>query len=234
MAGRAAHNYWGRVCVFTGVDIDIRRSRRQFLATASSLAAGGLALAAYSGLGPGSGAWPVAPVKASPAARAVPLALGHRSPPKAPDWAALARGLSGRLVRPGDASYSADKLLFDPRFDALNPAGIAYCHSVGDVVTCLAFVRKFGIPVAPRSGGHSYAGWSSTTGLIVDVTPLNEVIVSGTTAAIGAGARLIDVYGQMYAHGKVIPGGSCPTVGIAGTDARRRRRRHRPGARADL
>jgi FAD/FMN-containing dehydrogenase len=119
-------------------------------------------------------------------------------------------------VRPGDASYDVDKRLYDPRFDLLNPAGIAYCHGTGDVVTCLAFARKFHVPVAARSGGHSYAGWSSTSGLIVDVTPLNEVVVNGTTATIGAGARLIDVYNGLYAHGRVLPGGSCPTVGIAG------------------
>jgi len=33
--------------------------------------------------------------------------------------------------------------------------------------------------VAARSGGHSWAGWSSTTGLIVDVTAMNSFRVSG-------------------------------------------------------
>jgi len=47
------------------------------------------------------------------------------------------------------------------------------------VRACLAFVRKFALPVAARSGGHSYAGWSSTTGLIVDVTAMNSFRVSG-------------------------------------------------------
>jgi hypothetical protein len=44
--------------------------------------------------------------------------------PAPADWAALARDLSGQLVRPGDASYDADKRLYDPRFDGLSPAGI--------------------------------------------------------------------------------------------------------------
>ena len=63
-----------------------------------------------------------------------------------------------------------------------------------DVGTCLAFVRKFGIKFAARSGGHSYAGYSSTTGLIIDVENLKGVQVSGTTANVGAGTRLIDFY----------------------------------------
>jgi FAD/FMN-containing dehydrogenase len=154
-----------------------------------------------------------APVPASLLARTIP---GRSLGATPADWTALGRDLHGHLVRPGDAGYDVDKRLYDPRFDGLNPAGIAYCHGVGDVVTCLQFARKFGVPVAARSGGHSYAGWSSTTGLIVDVTPLNEVVVSGTTATIGAGAHLIDVYDGLYAHGRVLPGGSCPTVGIAG------------------
>jgi FAD/FMN-containing dehydrogenase len=198
------------------VDIDITASRRQFLGAATAIVAGGLAGAACSVLSSGPAASPLTPLTASPVARAATLSVASRGGPTPADWTALARDLSGALVRPGDASYDADKRLFDPRFDGLNPAGIAYCHSAHDVGTCLAFARKYGLPVAARSGGHSYAGWSSTTGLIVDVTPLDEVVVSGTTAAVGAGTRLIDVYDQTYAHGRVIPGGSCPTVGIAG------------------
>ena len=108
------------------------------------------------------------------------------------------------------------KRLFDPRFDSLHPAGIAYCRNPHDVATCLAFVRKFGVPVAARCGGHSYAGWSSTSGLIIDVTRMSGVNVSGSTATVGAGTRLIDFYNGLAAHGRGVPGGSCPTVGIAG------------------
>jgi FAD/FMN-containing dehydrogenase len=134
----------------------------------------------------------------------------------AADWTALAQDLSGPLVRPGEAGYTTAKELFDPRFDSLRPAGIAYCRSPDDVTTCLAFVRKYGVPVAARCGGHSYAGWSSTSGLIVDVTEMAGVSVSGGTATVGAGTRLIDFYNGLSAQGRAVPGGSCPTVGIAG------------------
>ncbi len=137
-------------------------------------------------------------------------------PPSASDWAALAKDLSGSLVRPGEAGYTTAKELFDPRFDSLHPAGIAYCRDPHDVTTCLAFVRKYGVPVAARCGGHSYAGWSSTSGLIVDVTKMAGVTVSGNTATVGAGTRLIDFYNGLSAHGRAVPGGSCATVGIAG------------------
>src|SRR5580658_9452470 len=119
---------------------------------------------------------------------------GFSGPAKAADWAAVARDLSGPLVRPGEGDYATAKLLFDPRFDALHPAGIAYCASPADVATCLAFARRHRLPVAARCGGHSYAGWSSTSGLIIDVTRMAGVSVSGGTAVVGAGTRLIDFY----------------------------------------
>ena len=39
---------------------------------------------------------------------------------------------------------------------------------------------------------------------------------SGTTATVAAGTRLVDLYNSLAAHGRAIPGGSCPTVGISG------------------
>ncbi len=140
----------------------------------------------------------------------------HSGPPSAADWTALGRDLSGPLVRPGEAAYTTARRLFDPRFDSLRPAGIAYCRNPHDVATCLAFVRQYGVPVAARCGGHSYAGWSSSSGLIVDVTRMAGVSVSGSTATVGAGTKLIDFYNGLAAHGRAVPGGSCPTVGITG------------------
>ena len=70
----------------------------------------------------------------------------------------------------------------------------------------------------PRSGGHSYAGYSTTIGLVLDVTRMSTVTVnSGAgTATVGAGARLIDVYAALAQYGLTIPAGSCATVGVAG------------------
>ena len=53
-------------------------------------------------------------------------------------------------------------------------------------------------------------------GVVLDVGRLNQVTASAGTAVVGAGARLIDVYGGLAGHGVTIPAGSCPTVGAAG------------------
>jgi len=176
--------------------------RRAFL----SIAAGGAAAVAVPGVARAAAGGTLAPSSI----------LARTAGPSPADWTALAHDLAGTLVRPGDSSYATAKLLFDPRFDGQHPAGIAYVKNAHDVSTCLAFVRKFGLPFAARSGGHSYAGWSGTSGLIIDVQNLKGVTVSGTTAVVGAGTRLIDFYNGLAAKGRAVPGGSCPTVGIAG------------------
>jgi hypothetical protein len=134
-----------------------------------------------------------------------------------PNWAALASTLEGSVVVPSDASYPTAKLLFDTRFDDLNPAAIALCASPGDVQRCVDFARRHAVPLTARSGGHSYAGYSSGPGLVIDVTGMADVSMSGgSSALIGAGARLVDIYATLGSAGVLVPGGSCPTVGIAG------------------
>lgn len=140
----------------------------------------------------------------------------RQATPGEADWSALASNLHGSLVRPDNAQYPVARQLFSTRFDDVLPQGIAYCTSASDVQTCLAFVRRFNLPVTARSGGHSYAGYSTTSGLILDLTRLNQVSVNAGTATIGGGAHLIDVYSTLAQNGVVIPAGSCPTVGIAG------------------
>jgi FAD/FMN-containing dehydrogenase len=151
------------------------------------------------------------PVSPSPAA----ARSASPSPSGPPDWEALRGQLRGALVSPTDAGYDTARLLYNTRFDGLRPQGIARCASVADVQACVAFARRSGVPIISRSGGHSYGGWSSGPGLVVDVTGLASIQV-GDTTAIGAGARLADVYAAVGARGLGIAGGSCPTVGIAG------------------
>ncbi|WP_181019752.1 FAD-binding oxidoreductase [Nonomuraea typhae] len=134
----------------------------------------------------------------------------------APDWQGLRRSLKGTLVRPGEAAYDRSRRLFNPAFDRVRPNGLAYCETAQDVAACLAFARRSGLPVTARSGGHSYAGWSTGTGLVIDLSRMNGVAYRSGTATIGSGARLMDVYTKLAGYGVSIPAGSCPTVGVGG------------------
>ena len=73
---------------------------------------------------------------------------------------------------------------------------MAYCASATDIQRCVAFARTHGITPTPRSGGHSYGGYSTGTGLVIDVSRLNTVAADPMTmtAVIGSGTQLIDVY----------------------------------------
>jgi FAD/FMN-containing dehydrogenase len=102
------------------------------------------------------------------------------------------------------------------RFAGVRPELVIRCHSREDVVEALALVRRERREFAIRSGGHCFAGRSSTTGVLIDVRPINHVRLAAGVAAIGAGARLAEIYDALDAHGVTIAGGCGPTVGIAG------------------
>jgi hypothetical protein len=131
----------------------------------------------------------------------------------------LAGSLTGTLVQPTNASYGGDAEVFNELY-ASAPAAVAYCATSSDVQRCIAFCRDHGVAVVARSGGHSYGGYATCPGLVIDVASLNSVVVAGTgdtaTATVGAGASLLEVYSQLGNAGLMLPGGSCPTVGIAG------------------
>jgi hypothetical protein len=139
-------------------------------------------------------------------------------PVSAADWSALASSLSGSLVLPTSASYATDRLLYNSKFVGLHPRAIAYCATPDDVARCVAFCTSHALALAARSGGHSYGGYSSCDGLVIDVSRMKGIAVntSANTASIGAGAQLIDVYNVLGSNERLLPGGSCPTVGIAG------------------
>ena len=138
--------------------------------------------------------------------------------PSGSKWASLQSGLEGELVLPDAAEFETARKLYNTRFDHIRPSAVAFCKTPQDVRECVDFARSSKTPIHLRSGGHSYAGWSTGPGLVIDVSRMNQVRVDAGSniATIGAGAKLIDVYDGLAAQGRTLPGGSCPTVGIAG------------------
>jgi FAD/FMN-containing dehydrogenase len=132
--------------------------------------------------------------------------------------AELQRSIAGTVVGRASPAYERSSHLYNTRFDAFRPLAVVYCQSVADVQKTIAWSRRHGIRIAPRSGGHSYAGYSSAPGgVIVDVSRLGSITPRpGREATVGAGAKLIDVYAGLWQHGVTIPAGSCATVGIGG------------------
>jgi FAD/FMN-containing dehydrogenase len=133
------------------------------------------------------------------------------------DLGALRRSLRGMLLARGDRGYDAARLVYDTRFDGVRPLAVALCETPADVGATIRFAVRNGIPLRARSGGHSYAGYSTVAdGIVVDVSRMSAIATDGTTATVGAGARLGAVYSGLWRHGVAIPAGSCLSVGVGG------------------
>jgi FAD/FMN-containing dehydrogenase len=116
----------------------------------------------------------------------------------------------------GSPGYESARRSQIARFDGVRPRVVVRCRAAEDVAQAIALARGEGLPLALRSGGHCFAGRSSTTGVVIDVSGMAAVSVSDATVTVGAGARLADVYDALAAHGRTIAAGCGPTVGIAG------------------
>ncbi|TWP50386.1 FAD-binding oxidoreductase [Lentzea tibetensis] len=130
-------------------------------------------------------------------------------------WSGLAAQLSGELVLPGDPGYVFAKQLQNYEFDAIEPAAVAYCETARDVQACLRFARGHDVRVHIRSGGHSFNGCSTGTGLVIDVSRINHVI-AGPTVQLGAGSQSVDVLDALHRQGAQVVTGTFPTVSAGG------------------
>ncbi len=134
------------------------------------------------------------------------------------DLDALAKTLQGRVVLPSDATYDVVRLLQCKAFDSIRPAAIVSVASADDVARTIAFARAHQQTFAVRSGGHSYGGWSTGDGLVIDTRAMAAVgtVSSNGAVTIGPGAQLIDVYTGLASQNATISAGSCATVGFGG------------------
>jgi FAD/FMN-containing dehydrogenase len=137
-------------------------------------------------------------------------------PATGPDWRPLERVIAGEVAAAGSPAYERHPRPFNARYHHPAPLAVVSCASPDDVAETLGFLVAHGIALAVRSGGHCFAGHSSTAGVVLDVSPMRAVSLDGDVATVGAGARLGEVYDALGADGLAIPGGTCPPVGIAG------------------
>lgn len=172
-------------------------SRRGFLlgATALGLGAPGLALARA----------PLSPE------------CGWCAPSEAA-WRDLAGRAGGQVLRPGDAGFLERAVPQNLRYRRVQPQAIARCSSPEIVASVIDWCRAMDMSFAIRGGGHSYAGHSSSAGILIDLSPMKRVHHEAATGqvTIEAGALNSDVARGLEGAGVVITHGRCPSVGIAG------------------
>jgi len=128
----------------------------------------------------------------------------------------LAKTFRGQILTAGSSAYESARVPYNLNFSAVRPLAVVRPVDAADVATVVKWSAKEHVPIVARSGGHSYGGYSTTHGVVVDLGLLSHVTLSGNKAVIGPGARLGNVYATLGAHGLAVPAGTCPSVGVGG------------------
>jgi FAD/FMN-containing dehydrogenase len=121
------------------------------------------------------------------------------------------------LLRKGDAHFPDYQTSFNLR-TTLTPVLRALCRTASAVQVMVDWCRSNNLPFSIRCGGHSYEGFSQSTGVVIDTRLINAIKVDAktNTATVGAGASLGTLYQAIAPYELAFTGGSCPTVGVSG------------------
>jgi FAD/FMN-containing dehydrogenase len=111
------------------------------------------------------------------------------------------------FVRPGDPSYDEVRQPRVARFADMRPSAVARCRTAAEVAATIAYAREEGGGLAVRAGGHCFGGHSSTTGVLIDVSPMDAIELGDGRVTVGGGARLGRIYDALAPHGVAIAGG---------------------------
>lgn len=130
----------------------------------------------------------------------------------------LAATLSGRVLLSGETGFTRAWLPSNGQFADTVPMAVARVADEADVATCVRWCRENGVAFATRGGGHSYAGLSTTTGLVIDLSRLNSTAVNRLQWRLttGGAATNADIFRATQYGQEFLPGGTCLGVGVGG------------------
>jgi len=132
--------------------------------------------------------------------------------------ARLQRNLRGEVIRPSEPSYDDERRVWNGSVDR-HPAAILRCVDVDDVRTAVRFARQAAVPLAVRSGGHSFAGLSvCDDGIVVDLGSMRQIRVDHRqrTVRAQAGVLLGELDRATQPFALAVPVGSVTHTGLAG------------------
>lgn len=130
----------------------------------------------------------------------------------------LATLLTGQLFLPQDADYEQVRQLFNGRVKT-QPAAIARCLTVQDVIHTIRWTRAQGLPLSVRGAGHEIFGRSLIeNGVVIDLSQMRAVTVDPDTrtAQIQAGATASDLIEAAQQYGLATATGTISSVGMTG------------------
>lgn len=135
-----------------------------------------------------------------------------------PDSTGLQDNFRGALLRRDSADYEGARRIWNGSINRF-PEIIARCAGVADVIDSVSFARENGLPLAVRSGGHSFPGLSVCDGgLVLDLSLMKGIRVDpeARTARAQAGVLLGELDRETQAFGLAVPAGIVTHTGLAG------------------
>ncbi|KAF9571427.1 hypothetical protein EC968_000522, partial [Mortierella alpina] len=133
----------------------------------------------------------------------------------------IKNGANASLITPSSPEYNIRRFGYNHNFD-YHPVAIYYPATNAHVAAAIRCAAAYRVSVAPRSGGHSYEGYSvggKDGSLVIDLKLFQQFSINRVSgvATIGAGTRLGPLYSRLWNSGQyLIASGFCPTVGIGG------------------
>ncbi|MBK3632454.1 FAD-binding oxidoreductase [Streptomyces sp. MBT97] len=124
-------------------------------------------------------------------------------------------------VRREDAAYGDLRraLVWNALKPARFPDVIVRAASAADVVEAVRLARSRGLPVALRSGGHSWCGSPLRDGgMLIDLSGLRGCAVdpATATATVQPGVTGSQLTSELARHGLAFPAGHCGSVAVGG------------------
>lgn len=128
-------------------------------------------------------------------------------------------GLMGQVIEPGQNEYEKARLVSN-YYTSKNsrPDRIVMAKTREEVQQAVKWAVEKNMPVRIRSGGHNHEGFSTGTGLVIDVSQMKKVEIDAATklARIQPGITGGELYNLLSKQGLTQVGGTCADVGISG------------------
>jgi FAD/FMN-containing dehydrogenase len=116
-----------------------------------------------------------------------------------------------------NAKYEQFRLGYNKRINKF-PKIIAVCKTEKGVQYAVNLAKEQGLKIAIKSGGHSFEGFSSNDGgMVINLSLMKQIDwQKDDTVHLQTGCLLHEIYDDFLPRKRIIPAGSCGTVGIGG------------------
>ena len=132
--------------------------------------------------------------------------------------AELREAIRGAVFAPGDEGYDDARKIWNGMFDDVYPALVVRCAGTADVMRTIELARSEGLEIAVRGGSHSIPGFSTTEGIVIDLSMMKGARVDPGTRRVIAQPGLLwqDLDAETQAFGLAATGGLVSTTGVSG------------------